>query len=104
MHAGQPLIEQMPQVAAQQVPREVVRFLAVLAVDDKSTDTPGLEQCLEDFEIFEVRDDVLALLRSERLEVVGVVLETRRRVARVVGEGVERRVVAHVPTVVLVLA
>src|SRR5947209_4194804 len=83
----------------QQVPGEVVRLLAVLAVDDEPAHATWFEQGLEHLEVLEVGEDVLPLLRGERFELVLVVVELPGRVARVVGEGVERRVVAHVTTV-----
>ena len=91
MDAGGAAVEQVPQVAPQQRPGEVVRLVAVLAVDDQPAHAARLEQRLEHLEVLEVAEHVLALVGRERLgRPVGILVERLERVHGVVGVARER--------------
>ena len=92
MDARLPVVEEVPQVRLQQVPAEVVRLLAVLAVDDEPTNAARLEQRAEDFEIFEIGEDFLALVRRER---VCLLVLDEAGVGRFLVEWVPGRLVRH---------
>ena len=51
----------MAQVAAEQIPVEVVRLVAVLALDDEPADADRRQQRLVDLQVGEIFEDVLAL-------------------------------------------
>jgi hypothetical protein len=59
-------VEQLPKVLAQEVPGEVVRCFAFVAIDDKAAHAAWLEQRLEHFEVLEINEDVLAVLGRQR--------------------------------------
>src|SRR4051794_13746650 len=92
VHPGVPRLEQVAQVADQQIPVEVVRLVALVTVDDQPAGATWLEQRPEDFQVPEVAHHFFAFRRRQRLEVllVGHTRQLRRRVVGVTGERVER--------------
>ncbi len=83
---------------AQQVPVEVVRLVAVLALDDQPTHAQRREQRLVDLQIGEILQHVLPLGRGQRVTgLLGLhVVEVGkfpRRVGRVTGERIDGLVV-----------
>jgi len=67
MHPRAADVEQVPQVAAQQLPLEVVLAITVGAVDDEAPDTPRLQQGLEHLKVLQVDEDLLAIFWTEWL-------------------------------------
>src|SRR5690348_12960476 len=89
--------EQVAQVAAEQVPVEVMRLVAVVALDDQAPDPDRRQPRLVDLQVSEVFEDVLPLRRGQWIvRVAG--LEPGRRIGRVTGERVDGLVV-HIFTV-----
>ncbi|GAA1685388.1 hypothetical protein GCM10009830_36090 [Glycomyces endophyticus] len=79
-------LQKAAEVRHEQAPREVVRFVAVGAVDDHPPKALRLQHLLEHLQFMEVFEEVGAVVlvqfgfeRGERLRVVGIVGE---RVAR----------------------
>jgi IMP dehydrogenase len=97
VHVRLAVVEQPAQVGPEKIPREEVRLSAVLTVDDESTRSAWFEQRLEDLEVLEVGEYVLALVRAQRQDVL--VVQLARRVGWITREWVHRRVVAHATTV-----
>ena len=92
VHPRAPAAQQVPQVAAQQIPVEVVWLVAVLALDDQPTDARRTQQRLVDLQVGEVLEDVLPLGLGQRLGlgVLSEVVETGGRVGGIAVEGVDR--------------
>src|SRR4029453_17562290 len=82
------------------IPVEVVRLMAVLALDDQPTNARRTEQRLIDLQVGEVLQDILPLVLGSRfgLGVLVEVVETSGRVGRVAVERVDR-LILHPHTV-----
>lgn len=65
VHAWAAGVEQVLQVAAQEIPVEVVGLPAILTVDHEPTDSLGPEKDLVDLEFGEIGQEILTLLRGE---------------------------------------
>ena len=78
VHAGQALVQQVAEVAVQQVPVDVVRLAAVAAVDREALDAEGLQQGAEDLEVGQVRQHVLTLGDAQRRDLVDPGRRARR--------------------------
>ena len=59
-------VEQLAQILAEQLPREVVRRFTFAAVDHETADTSRLEQRLKDLEVGQIDQDLLAVLGRQR--------------------------------------
>lgn len=94
MHPGLADVEKVAQVAGEQIPAEKVRLVAVITVNYQAADPPRLEQGTEHLQVLEVAENLLALLRGERL-IHLVTTEDRGRVGGVTGERVEGGVGVH---------
>src|SRR4051794_38949333 len=78
VHVRLALVEQPLEVAAEQVPLEVVRLLTVLAVDDQPSHAPRLEQRLEDLEVLEIGEGGLPPLPPPPAPGAGPLLQPGR--------------------------
>jgi hypothetical protein len=91
----------VPQVAPEQVPVEIVRFAAVLALYDEAAYAHRAQQCLVDFQVSEVLKHILSLDLAERVE-FGLLARFVKAGGGIGGVSVERvdRLLVHPSTVV----
>jgi hypothetical protein len=64
VHPWLALGQQVPEVASEQVPVDVVDLAAVLAVDRQALDAQGLKERTEDLEVGQVGEHVFAFARA----------------------------------------
>jgi hypothetical protein len=95
---GQALVEEVAQVAVQQIPVDVVGLAAVTAVDRQATDSEGFQQGAEDLKIGQIRQYILTFRHAQGSDLIVQVAERGCRIFRIVREGVERGVIVHKPT------
>jgi hypothetical protein len=101
VHVRRAGIKQAADVAAQQLPREEVCLVTVVAIDDESAYATGFQHRLEGVEILHVFEQVLALIVGQRLVGSTVVVAQRSgRIRGVARERVRGRVVSHISTLV----
>lgn len=87
-------VEKVPEVRPEKVPRKVVRNATVIAIDDQTPISAGLQKLFEGVEIMQVIEYILALGGAERLGptvIFGV--QSEGRVGRITGKRVERLIV-----------